>query len=78
MDVSSEVLHLISETISAYVSRSGIITTLASLPMTEEERGWSGAELPRYAVGLHTGTTVSLIPKRMPLVEWTVGAHLTP
>jgi Phosphotransferase enzyme family len=72
-----EVLRLIAETIRCYVSPTARIIALSSHPMAEEERGWSGAELRRYAVKTDGAGTIGLITKTMGLVERQVGEHLS-
>lgn len=46
------VRRLIEETIRLYVSPAAEMTRIRSLPMEQEEQGWSGAELRRYRAEL--------------------------
>lgn len=65
------------ETVARYVSPAVEITRIHPLLMTDEEQGWSGAELRRYRVELDGAAPVLLLTKTMPLVERQVGALLS-
>jgi hypothetical protein len=63
------VRSLIEDTITRYYSPLAQVRHVEPVPMAENERGWSGAEIRRYKVSLQQGNPIMLLTKTMPLKE---------
>ena len=50
-----QVHSLIQDTIARYYSPMAQVRQVNPVPMAENERGWSGAEIRRYKVSLQQG-----------------------
>jgi hypothetical protein len=63
------VRSLIEDTIARYRSPRAQVKHVEAVPMAEDERGWSGAEIRRYKVSLQRRNSIMLLTKTMPLKE---------